>query len=44
VTFFAPFDDFKSSPLPSSSEAYVNYAQRAIAFIEARNGRIRAAA
>jgi len=40
VKFFAPFDDFKISPLPSSREAYTRYKQLAVEFIEARNCRI----
>lgn len=44
VKFFAPFDDFQTAPLPSSGVAYIDYAQRAMAFIEARNCRIREAA
>ncbi|MBP7055272.1 MAG: hypothetical protein KBB52_00265 [Candidatus Omnitrophica bacterium] len=41
VQFFAPFDDFKTSPLPQSKEAYERYMKKAIEFIEARNKRIR---
>ncbi|MBK9411767.1 MAG: hypothetical protein IPN47_27705 [Gemmatimonadetes bacterium] len=40
VRFFTPFQDFTTSPLPSSPEAYRGYRQRAIEFIEARNRRI----
>lgn len=40
VRFFTPFQDFSTSPLPSSPEAYRGYRQRAIEFIEARNRRI----
>jgi hypothetical protein len=40
VRFFAPFDDFQSSPLPQSAEEYVSYVAHAIGFIEARNRRI----
>ena len=40
VKFFTPFDDFKKSPLPTSKEAYVEYKQLALEFIEARNRRI----
>ncbi len=40
VKFFAPFDDFKTSPIPASMEAYIAYKQHAINFIEARNSRI----
>ena len=41
VKFFSAFDDFRTAPLPSSTEAYIDYAERAMAFIEARNRRIR---
>jgi hypothetical protein len=40
VKFFMPFDDFNTSPLPASREAYVDYKQHAIEFIKARNRRI----
>jgi hypothetical protein len=40
VKFFAPFDDFKTSPLPASKEAYVEYKQLAMNFIASRNRRI----
>lgn len=40
VKFFAPFDDFNTSPLPSSREAYTAYKQLAVEFIESRNRRI----
>ncbi len=40
VRFFLPFDDFNSSPIPSSRESYLAYRQRNIEFIEARNLRI----
>ena len=40
VRFFAPFEDFNTSPVPSSIEAYMAYRQNAIEFIEARNRRI----
>jgi hypothetical protein len=40
VNFSAPFDDFNSSPLPASKEAYVAYKKLAVEFIEARNRRI----
>jgi hypothetical protein len=40
VRFFAPFDDFNTSPLPASREAYIGYKQLAVDFIEARNNRI----
>lgn len=44
VKFFGPFDDFKAAPFPSSREEYITYARHAMAFIEARNCRIREAA
>ena len=40
VRFFMPFDGFKKSPLPASSEAYSAYKRLAVEFIEARNHRI----
>ena len=40
VRFFAPFDDFQSSPLPQSATEYASYMAHAIEFIEARNRRI----
>jgi hypothetical protein len=40
VRFFTPFDDFTTSPLPASIDAYRAYRQLAIHFIEARNRRI----
>jgi len=40
VKFFLPFDDFKTSPLPSTKEAYNEYRQLALEFIEGRNRRI----
>jgi hypothetical protein len=41
VKFFMPFEDFDSSPLPATIEAYRAYRQLATEFIEARNHRIR---
>ncbi|HQQ32724.1 MAG TPA: hypothetical protein PLR90_02305 [Methylophilus sp.] len=41
VNFFLPFDDFKTSPLPSNKEMYLEYRNRNIEFIEARNRQIR---
>ena len=41
VKFFSPWEDFKSSPVPDSMAAYLGYRERAMAFIEARNQRIR---
>jgi hypothetical protein len=40
VRFFTPFEDFSTSPLPGSMDAYRAYRQLAVAFIEARNRRI----
>jgi hypothetical protein len=40
VRFFLPFQDFKTSPLPASVDAYAAYRQLAMDFIEARNQRI----
>lgn len=40
VEFFAPFDDFKSSGLPQSVEAYRAYRDLCVKFITARNQRI----
>ena len=41
VRFFSPFDDFKSSPVPSGVGAYLEYRDNAIDFLTARNNRIR---
>ena len=41
VRFFSPFDDFKTSPVPDSLPAYLEYRALAVAFLEARNQRIR---
>jgi hypothetical protein len=41
VEFFAPFDDFRASPLPATGDAYRAYQRLAMRFIEARNVRIR---
>jgi len=40
VIFSAPFDDFAASPIPQTIDEYLEYRQRAITFIEARNRRI----
>ena len=40
VRFFMPFQDFSTSPLPASMDAYRAYRQLAVDFIEARNHRI----
>ena len=42
VKFFTPFEDFTGSPLPATVDAYLEYRQRAIEFIESRNRRIAA--
>ena len=42
VKFFTPFEDFTASPLPGTLDAYFEYRQRAIEFIESRNRRIAA--
>ena len=43
VKFFTPFADFNASPLPRTADAYLEYRQHAIEFIESRNRRIVAA-
>ena len=40
VTFFTPFEDFTTSPLPASLDEYLAYRHLAVKFIEARNSRI----
>lgn len=40
VKFFTPFEDFTTSPLPATLDAYRRYRDRSIDFIEARNHRI----
>ena len=40
VRFFTPFEDFNTSPLPGSMDAYMAYRQLAVGFIETRNRRI----
>ncbi|WP_210422824.1 hypothetical protein [Cryobacterium sp. BB307] len=40
VDFFLPFDGFESSPLPKSLESYVDYRERVLDFVRARNRRI----
>jgi hypothetical protein len=40
VKFFTPFEDFTTSPLPGTLDAYRWYRERSIEFIEARNHRI----
>ena len=40
VKFLMPFDDFGTSPLPDSVEAYQDYRRNAIRFVDARNRRM----
>ena len=40
VTFFMPFDDFKTPSVPKDGDTYKEYRRRSIEFIEARNRRI----
>ena len=40
VTFFMPFDDFKTPSVPKDRYTYTEYRRRSIEFIEARNRRI----
>jgi hypothetical protein len=40
VKFFTPFENFTTSPLPNTLDAYRGYRERSIEFIEARNHRI----
>ena len=40
VTFFMPFDDFKTPSVPKDFDTYGEYRRRSIEFIEARNRRI----
>lgn len=42
ITFFMPFDDFRTSSTPREVAAYKEYRRLSIAFIEARNRRIAA--
>ena len=42
VKFSVPFEDFTTSPLPRTLDAYLAYRQRAIEFIDLRNQRIAA--
>lgn len=42
VKFFAPFEDFHSSPLPRPLDVYLAYREEAMRFIDARNRRIAA--
>ena len=41
VKFFMPFDDFNTPSVPRTVEEYVAYRRLSIAFVEARNGRIK---
>lgn len=41
VRFFSPFENFTTSPIPASLDAYRAYRDRASQFIEQRNHRIR---
>jgi len=41
VRFFTPFDDFKSSAVPSGLTSYLDYRTAAINFLRARNERMR---
>ena len=40
VKFFAPFENFTTSPVPEGIDAYRAYRELAIKFIEARNSRM----
>jgi hypothetical protein len=40
VTFFMPFDNFRTPAVPQDDATYKEYRQRSIEFIVARNGRI----
>ena len=40
VTFFMPFDDFKTPSVPKDRDTYTEYRRRSIEFIVARNRRI----
>jgi len=40
VKFFMPFDDFKTSAVPSGAHSYQEYRRLSIEFVEARNRRI----
>jgi hypothetical protein len=40
VTFFMPFDDFRTASVPEGDATYREYRRRSIEFIEARNRRI----
>lgn len=40
IRFFAPFDDFATSPVPRDLDTYQAYQRRSIEFVHARNQRI----
>ena len=40
INFFMPFDDFKSSALPSNLAEYLAYKEKTIEFVTARNKRV----
>ncbi|GMA91950.1 DUF6994 family protein [Homoserinibacter gongjuensis] len=40
VEFWADFDDFTGSPLPADLESYLDYRERMLSFVDARNARI----
>jgi hypothetical protein len=40
VTFFMPFDDFKTPSTPKDGDTYREYRRRSIGFIETRTRRI----
>jgi len=40
IDFFMPFDDFRSSPIPTNVETYREFMKRSINFVAARNNRI----
>lgn len=43
IRFWTDFDDFASSPLPRDLESYLDYRERMLRFVDARNARIAAA-
>ena len=40
IKFWHPFDDFKTSPLPTNKEEYMSYKDKVIVFLNGRNQRI----
>jgi hypothetical protein len=42
VIFFSEFEDFKSAPMPTSLESYLEYREKVLEFVQARNSRIAA--